>query len=178
MKKLLQINTVVNYGSTGRIAEQIGELAISKGFESYIAYGRKDGNSRSNLIKIESRIGNYLHVAKTRLTDKHGLGSTNATKDFVKQIKNINPDIIHLHNIHGYYLNYKILFDFLNDSEIPVVWTLHDCWSFTGHCAYFDYVGCSKWKSSCQSCPQLESYPKSFIDNSKFNFETKAKAFT
>jgi len=175
--KLLQINTVVNYGSTGRIAEQIGNLAIEKGFKSYIAYGRKNRESNSSLIKIGTKLDNYTHVAKTRLTDKHGLGSQSATKKFLSIIKEIKPDIIHLHNIHGYYLNYQLLFEYLNEMQIPIVWTLHDCWSFTGHCAYFDYVNCNKWISGCFSCPQLASYPKSYVDNSKANFNLKSKLF-
>jgi putative colanic acid biosynthesis glycosyltransferase len=176
--KLLQINTVVNYGSTGRIAEQIGNLAIEKGFKSYIAYGRKDGTSNSSLIKIETKLGNYLHVAKTRLSDKHGLGSEKATKQFISKIDKIQPDIIHLHNIHGYYLNYMLLFQYLNTKQIPIVWTLHDCWSFTGHCAYFDFVDCSKWKTGCHACPQLNTYPKSFVDNSYTNYKLKSALFS
>ncbi|MDT0540975.1 glycosyltransferase [Croceitalea sp. P059] len=175
--KLLQINTVVNYGSTGRIAEQIGDLALEKGFKSYIAYGRKNGNSHSELIRIGTKFDNYTHVAKTRITDKHGLGSVGATKKFISIINEIEPDIIHLHNIHGYYLNYKLLFEYLNEIQIPIVWTLHDCWSFTGHCAYFDFVNCSKWISGCHSCPQLAAYPKSYVDNSKANFNLKSKLF-
>lgn len=175
--KLLQINTVVNYGSTGRIAEQIGNLAIEKGFKSYIAYGRKNGESNSSLIKIGTKLDNYTHVAKTRLTDKHGLGSKSATKKFLSIIEEIKPDIIHLHNIHGYYLNYQLLFEYLNEIQIPIVWTLHDCWSFTGHCAYFDFVNCNRWTSGCYSCPQLASYPKSYVDNSKANFNLKSKLF-
>jgi len=177
MTKLLQINTVVNYGSTGRITSQIGDLAIKKGYESYIAFGRKNGKSNSTLLKIESKIGNYFHVVRTRLTDRHGLGSANATKRLIAKIKELSPDIIHLHNIHGYYLNYELLFEYLNISKTPIVWTLHDCWSFTGHCAYFDFIGCKKWETGCYSCPQLKTYPKSYLDNSDKNYALKKKVF-
>jgi putative colanic acid biosynthesis glycosyltransferase len=124
MKKILQINTVVNSGSTGRITEEIGQLAIKAGWKSYIAYGRNKRPSESELIKIGNSWDNKMHGLQTRLFDMHGLASKNATNDLVIQIKKIKPDIIHLHNIHGYYLNYEILFSFLNVVNIPVVWTL------------------------------------------------------
>lgn len=178
MKTLLQINTVVNRGSTGRIAEEIGNLAINAGWNSYIAYGRKPGYSKSNLIRIGNVFYCYWHVLKTRLFDKHGLGSKSATMMFVEEIERISPDIIHLHNIHGYYLNYSILFKYLSEANIPIVWTLHDCWSFTGHCPYFDFVNCDKWKSQCSNCIQRKKYPASwFADRSKMNYIDKKNCF-
>jgi putative colanic acid biosynthesis glycosyltransferase len=178
MKKILQINTVVNSGSTGRITEEIGQLAIKAGWKSYIAYGRNKRPSESELIKIGNSWDNKMHGLQTRLFDMHGLASKNATNDLVIQIKKIKPDIIHLHNIHGYYLNYEILFSFLNVVNIPVVWTLHDCWPITGHCTYFTYVGCNKWETECFSCPQKTNYPASFlIDRSKKNFNRKKELF-
>lgn len=178
MKTLLQINTVVNRGSTGRIAEEIGNLAINAGWNSYIAYGRKPGYSKSNLIRIGNVFHCYWHVLKTRLFDKHGLGSKSATMMLVEEIERISPDIIHLHNIHGYYLNYSILFKYLSEANIPIVWTLHDCWSFTGHCPYFDFVNCDKWKSQCCNCIQRKKYPASwFTDRSKMNYIDKKNCF-
>lgn len=180
MKKLLQINSVINTGSTGRIAEGIGITAMDSGWESYIAYGRSDNKSQSNTIKIGSKWNVYIHGLKTRLTDRHGLGSKRATKTFVEKIKQINPDIIHLHNIHGYYLNYEILFSYLESVNIPVLWTLHDCWPYTGHCIYYDYAKCDKWKTEkgCHHCPETRSYPRSFIDHSPDNFRRKKQTFT
>jgi putative colanic acid biosynthesis glycosyltransferase len=94
-------------------------------------------------------------------------------------VEEINPDIIHLHNIHGYYLNIEVLFDFLKSFDKPVVWTLHDCWAFTGHCSHFTYAKCERWKTGCYSCPEKKSYPRSVIfDNSKSNYARKKKAFT
>lgn len=178
MKTLLQINTVVNRGSTGRIAEEIGVLAIDAGWDSYIAYGRQKAYSNSKLIRIGNIVDCYHHVLKTRLFDGHGLGSKKATMYLIEQIKRISPDIIHLHNIHGYYLNYPILFDYLSTTDIPIVWTLHDCWSFTGHCPYFDFVKCDKWQSECYGCIQKQKYPASwFIDRSKKNFIDKRTCF-
>jgi len=177
--KLLQINSVVNSGSTGRIAEEIGQTAIAAGWESYIAYGRHTRTSQSELIKIGSDWDIRVHGLQTRLFDRHGLASIAATREFVKQIKKIKPDIIHLHNIHGYYINIEILFRYLKDANIPVVWTLHDCWPMTGHCAHFTFVGCEKWKTQCFSCPQKKGYPGSyFLDRSKQNHKQKRKLFT
>lgn len=178
MKKILQINTVINSGSTGRITEEIGQLAIKAGWKSYIAYGRNERPSQSELIKVGNHWDNKIHGLQTRLFDKHGLASSRATNNFIKQIEKIKPDIIHLHNIHGYFLNYEILFNFLKISNTPVVWTLHDCWPFTGHCTYFTYVGCNKWETECFNCPQKTKYPASFlIDRSKKNYNQKKELF-
>jgi glycosyltransferase involved in cell wall biosynthesis len=176
-KRLLQINTVINSGSTGRIAEEIGLKAMANGWESHIAYGRNDRPSKSHKIKIGGKLGIYWHVLITRLFDRHGLGSKRATKQLIEKIKKIEPDIIHLHNIHGYYLNIQVLFEFLSTTNIPTVWTLHDCWTMTGHCAHFDYIGCERWKSQCESCPQKKSYPKSFRDRSFKNHKLKKELF-
>jgi putative colanic acid biosynthesis glycosyltransferase len=178
MKTLLQINSVVNYKSTGRIVEEIGQTAIASGWESYIAYGRNERPSSSNLIKIGTDKDVKLHGLQTRLFDRHGLSSRKATSDFIKQIDNIKPDIVHLHNIHGYYINIEVLFHYLKNANVPVVWTFHDCWPITGHCSYFSYVGCEKWKSQCFECPQKSGYPASyFIDSSKKNYILKKELF-
>lgn len=179
MKKLLQINSVVNSGSTGRIAEEIGQTAIAAGWKSYIAYGRNDRPSQSELIKIGNDWDIKMHGFQTRLFDRHGLGSRSATKELIGKIKEISPDIIHLHNIHGYYINIEILFNYLRNTNIPVVWTFHDCWPITGHCSYFTFVGCEKWKKKCYNCPQKTSYPASwFVDRSEKNFHLKKELFT
>lgn len=178
MKTLLQINSVVNSGSTGRIAEDIGQLAINKGWKSYIAYGRNNRPSQSNKIRIGSNWDMRMHGVETRLFDNHGFSSKKATYDFIKIIKEINPSVIHLHNLHGYYINIEILFNYLASARIPIIWTLHDCWSFTGHCTHFTFVDCDKWKTQCYSCPQKNSYPTSLlIDNSKNNFTRKKLLF-
>ncbi|MBR1774415.1 MAG: glycosyltransferase [Bacteroidales bacterium] len=180
-QKLLQINVSANSGSTGKIAEDIGKVVLSQGWKSYIAYGRTGNKSASELIKIGDSYGWNVkeHGFETRLFDNHGLSSRLATKKFIKQLDAINPDIIHLHNIHGYYINYKILFEYLIKKDIPVVWTLHDCWAFTGHCGHFDFVGCFKWKTGCCACPCRQDYPKSqFLDCSRKNFLLKKQLFT
>jgi len=178
-RTVLQINSTCNIGSTGRIAAEIGDLAIQNGWKSYIAYGRNGRDCSSETIKIGDKFSLYSHVAQTRLFDKHGLASTHATKDLIRKIEDIKPDIIHLHNIHGYYLNYDVLFTYLKVAGIPVVWTLHDCWSFTGHCSHFESIGCEKWKKECRDCEAIKSYPKSFfVDGSCRNYRKKKSLFT
>ena len=178
MPSILQISIQINCGSVGRIAEQIGETANNGGWESYITYSRSYLPSKSKIIKIGNKFDTYWHGINTRILDNHCLCSVYATKKLVDKIKQIKPDIIHLHNIHGYYLNMKILFDFLRNNTIPVVWTLHDCWSFTGHCVYFDFIGCNKWITGCYECPQKSTYPASrILDQSRRNYKLKKQLF-
>lgn len=182
MPTLLQINVASNYGSTGKIVEQLGLLAESNGWNCYIAHGARYVNpSKLKTIQIETECGEKFHgLWYSLLQDKHGLGSIRATKRLIQKIQtDIKPDIIHLHNIHGYYLNYKLLFNFLSKQNIPVVWTLHDCWTYTGHCAYYTMANCMKWKTGCNTCPCLKDYPKSlFVDRSIKNYQEKKQIFT
>jgi glycosyltransferase involved in cell wall biosynthesis len=178
-KTLLQITSWGNTGSVGRIAEQIGQLVIASGWESYIVFGRKERPSTSHKVKIGNQWELYWHVLLTRLLDMHGWGSIFATKKLVRQIKQIKPDIIHLHAVQGYYLNIGILFRCLANIGIPVVWTMHDCWALTGHCNHFDAVGCDRWRTGCYHCPRKKEYPKSMLyDNSARNYQKKKQLFT
>lgn len=178
MPSVLQINTVVNTGSTGRIAEDIGNIVIQNGWTSYIAYGRKVNYSSSNLLKIGNKLSMTIHGLRTRLFDSHGFGSSKATWSLIKNIDQIKPDIIHLHNLHGYYLNIQILFNYLSKTNRPIIWTLHDCWAFTGHCTYFDFIGCEKWETQCHHCPQKKTYPASLLlDRSQNNYLLKREIF-
>lgn len=176
-RKVLQINIVCGIGSTGRIAKDIGQIIEQENMESYIAYGYGKSDT-PNTIKIGTKLEYYVHNILARLLGMQGRFSYFATKRFLKKVDKIKPDIIHLHNIHGNYINYKLLFRYINKKEIPVVWTLHDCWPFTGKCAYFDYLQCDKWQSDCKKCKNLREYPKSYIDNSKQEYINKRKAFT
>lgn len=183
MKKLLQINPVLRVStSTGRIMQEIGELAMQKGWQSYIAYSRgRDGGKpcRSELLPVGSKSSVAWHGVMTRLFDRHGLSSDGATRRFVEEIEKLRPDVIHIHNIHGYFLNYRILFDYLSQCGIPVVWTIHDCWLYTGHCYHYSFAQCDRWKTGCGRCPQKREFPASFfLDRSARNFADKCKAFT
>lgn len=176
--KLLQINSIVNSGSTGRIAEDIGNVAINSGHESFIAYGRGNRPSSSQLIRIGKQLDVYWHGLTTLLTDRHGFSSAKATEKLIHIIDQINPDVIGLHNLHGYYINIEILFNYLKTIDIPVLWTLFDCWSFTGHCSYFDDIKCEKWQTHCIQCPKYRNYPTALVDNSFINFDDKKRLFT
>ena len=176
---LLQINETLNIGSTGRIASQIGDRAMSLGWNSVIAYGREGKDCASKVIKLGTKGSILWHVAQTRLFDRHGLESKAATRQLICEIEQVKPSIIHLHNIHGYFLNYELLFRYLSTANTPIIWTLHDCWPITGHCSFFEGIGCDKWRFGCGRCPYLKDYPRSFlVDRSKKNFLQKKKAFT
>ncbi|MBO4897356.1 MAG: glycosyltransferase [Clostridia bacterium] len=179
--KVLLINSVCGIRGTGRICTDIAEEFEKQGHEVKIAYGR--AGVPEKYIKYAVRIGTKsnlrLHGIKTRFSDKHGLGSCKATKEFLAWAEEYNPDLLWLHNIHGYYINYEMLFDWIKaHPDMEVRWTLHDCWAFTGHCAYFSNINCEKWKSGCFSCPQKHTYPESLIkDNSEENYKRKKAAF-
>jgi putative colanic acid biosynthesis glycosyltransferase len=168
--KILQINTTINSGSTGRIAEDIGKTLISRGHESYIAFGRGNQNSVSKLIRIGNKLDFYVHLLVSLFTDRHGFGSKRATRKFLQQVDIINPDAIGLHNIHGYYLNVEILFKYIKDKDIPILWTFHDCWPFTGHCSY---------NTDCDNCKNCQrKYPTSiFLNQSSRNYDDKKIIF-
>lgn len=177
MPKLLQINITANWGSTGKIAESIGLAAIRRGWESYIAYGRIANPSASKLIKVGGKWNTYLHYAGMRLLDLEGRCSTLATKRFIKEIDRIKPDVVQLHNIHDHFLNYRLLFEYLNQTDIQVIWTFHDCWAMTGHCMHFVTKNCDRWKTGCHDCLMKGEYPKSLIDRSRKNWELKKSLF-
>ena len=174
--KVLLINSVCGVGSTGKICVDLAKCLKESGHDCVIAYGRGEAKGWDKTYKITSSLGNKIHYIKSRLFDKHGLGSTRETKRFIKFINEYNPDVIHLHNIHGYYLNYKILFEYLKTSKAKIVWTMHDMWTMTGHCAYT--YECEKWHKGCHNCSKLCDYPKSIKDNSSKNFRLKKELFT
>lgn len=178
----MQINPVLRMNtSTGRIMQEIGDLAMEAGWESYVAYSKgRDGlrESTSQTVPVGNRFSVAMHGLETRLFDRHGLASGGATREFVKRIQEIDPDIIHIHNIHGYFLNYQILFDYLSKAGKPVVWTVHDCWLYTGHCYYYTAAGCDRWKTGCHHCPQKHQFPSSLLfDRSARNYSDKRRAF-
>ena len=190
-KKLLLINSVCGIGSTGRICADIAKQYEQDGYEVKIAYGRSDEIDKGTekyAVRIGTKADVYAHVAYTRLFDKHGLASKSATKKFIDWAEGYDPDILWLHNIHGYYINYEMLFDWIKTHQkeqaelgkpvMEVKWTLHDCWAFTGHCSHFTFVGCEKWKDRCNDCPQKKEYPAGLLsDNSADNYDRKRKAF-
>lgn len=180
MKRLLQIGASLNCGAPGKIAEQIGLLAMSKGWDVYMAHGFRYSNpSQLKTIPLVTPWQEKLHAVRSVLFDGHGLGSSKGTKRLVEWIEENRPDIIHLHNIHGYFCNFKILFEYLDTIKTPVVWTMHDCWPFTGRCFHFESIGCDKWKTGCFDCKAEKGYTVStFCDRSKQHYELKRRLFS
>ena len=179
--KVLQINSVCGIRSTGRICTDLAEVLEQSGHECKIAYGRETVPEKYQkyAVRIGTDMDVKIHALQSRIFDNTGFGSKKATEKFIEWVKEYDPDVIHLHNIHGYYINIEVLFNYLAEADKPVIWTLHDCWTFTGHCAHYSYVKCEKWKKGCEKCPQKKEYPSSLIlDSSKKNWERKKDLFT
>lgn len=178
--KYLFINSVAGFGSTGRIAAEKCRELMREGHRCVLAFGREKANCDDiPTVAIGSSLDFKVHALRNRIFDDHGFGSKSATAQFLSWVRQYDPDVIWLHNVHGYYIHIGLLFDYLRTCGKKIIWTLHDCWAFTGHCAYFDFVGCDKWKTGCESCPQKKGYPASLIfDNSKTNFQKKKALFT
>lgn len=180
--RVLLINSVCGIRSTGRICTDIADKLTAEGHEVKIAYGREivPPKYQKYAVKIGSDIDQKLHGIRTRLLDEHGFGSKRATQNFLKWVEVFNPDMVWLHNIHGYYINIESLFAWIKKRpDMQVKWTLHDCWAFTGHCSHFAFIRCHQWKTHCSKCPQKRTYPSSLmIDNARDNFERKRVAFT
>lgn len=177
--KVLMINSVCGVGSTGRICTDIADMLLSQGHECKIAYGRGEvpEKYRDISVRIGSTFKVYCNVLKSRLFDNEGFNAVGATKKLVRWIKEYDPDVIHLHNVHGYYLNVKILFDYLKTSGKKIIWTLHDCWAFTGHCTHFQVPHCDKWRTECGKCIRVKDYPKALISHAKRNYKRKKQTF-
>lgn len=179
--KVLLINAVCGTGSTGRIVADIWKTLKEQGHEAKVAYGVGGGSivAPEDRICFNNKLGYYVHNLCAKITDKTGLYSTPQTKKLLKKIDKYKPDVVHLHNLHGYYINYQILFAYLAKKDIPVVWTLHDCWAYTGHCVHYSANKCYQWKSKCVDCAHMKEYPTCwFKGHARKNYEAKKKAFT
>lgn len=176
--KVLEINCDCGCFSTGKIVSDISTELIKNGNECLCCYGRDFKDTGIPVYKIGTKIDVYYHALMARLFDACGLFSTLATKKAIKVIQSFDPDLIHLHNIHGYYLNIKVLFNYLKTCGKPIIWTMHDCWAFTGHCSHFEIVNCNLWQSNCSKCCQTYAYPKSFFSFSSRNFLIKKQLFS
>ena len=179
--RYVQLNSFYN-GSTGTIMRNLHQGLVERGVDSYIFWGRRHETTNDHEQCCATRPGYLFHGAMTRLTDRMGFYSKRDTTRLLARLDEIDPDVVHLHNVHGYYVNVKMLFAWLASHRCQVRWTLHDCWAFTGHCAYFTYVKCAQWKTHCayfDKCPQLNTYPKTVCKTScARNFEDKRRAFT
>lgn len=179
--RVLMINVVCGIRSTGRICTDLATELEAQGHEVKIAYGREEvpEQFQKYAVRIGTDFDVLTHGIRARIIDGAGFGSKHATEKFIEWVKQYDPDIIHLHNLHGYYINIEVLFRYLKTCGKKIIWTLHDCWAFTGHCVYFDYVGCDRWKSGCGHCPQKKEYPERIgPDLSKKHFLLKERLFT
>ena len=176
--RYVQVNSFYN-GSTGTIMRSLHEGLKEHGIDSYIFWGRRHETIGDRERCCATKAGVYLHGALSRLTDRAGFYSKRDTAKLLRRLDEIDPDVVHLHNVHGYWVNVEMLFGWLAKHRCQVRWTLHDCWAFTGHCPHFQYVGCDRWLTGCCDCPQRKGYPSSFfLDSSKRNWEDKRRAFT
>jgi putative colanic acid biosynthesis glycosyltransferase len=179
--KIFELNTFCG-GSTGRIAVSIADYAAKQGAQTVLGFGADKAvppQAEAYALRVGGKLGRKWHGALRKLLDAEGCGSVWATRRLIGFLKQYKPDVIHLHNLHGCYINHRLLFRYLQKANVPVLWTLHDCWAFTGHCAYFDRVGCERWKTQCFDCPQKHAYPESVgLDGSRCNYARKRALFT
>lgn len=179
-KTILEINSCT-IGSTGRIMRMVAETARNSGFTVYTSspvQGNEEKIKSKNHIYIGNLIDKRIHLLLAKATGYHGCFSHIATAIFLMKVDKIKPNLIHIHNLHNCYINIPMLFAYIKKRNIPVVWTLHDCWSFTGHCPYYDFVQCDKWQVECHDCPQLARYPYAYVDNTRRMFNKKREMFT
>lgn len=170
-----------NFGSTGGIMRSISQRADDCGYNAVVCCPKSRDNAARKSpsdLRVGNRLSRNMHLKLAELCGLDGIFSIFSTRKLINKIKCFAPSIIHLHNLHGSYINLPLLFRYIKKYDIPVVWTLHDCWSFTGHCPYFDMVECDKWETGCSNCPQYREYPKSLFDNSRFMYRLKRRWFT
>lgn len=176
--KLVQINAVP-YGSTGSIMFSLADIMEERGHQVLCTTGFTwKGCDRPDYVMTSGIVEKSVHTWLARITGKTGGFSSLATWRLLRRLDKMKPDLIHLHNLHGWFLNLPMLFGYIKKHNIPVVWTLHDCWSFTGHCPHFAMAGCDRWKTGCGSCDKNHLYPQTFFDCSKTNWRRKKKWFT
>ena len=175
--RVLLVNTAAAGGGAARMARTLHEgLGRQPGFESRLAVGRTRGVGDPGTVRIAPPAEVGLHVAVTRLTGLQGFGSPVASRRLLGLVRSWSPDIVHVHNLHGYYLNLDVLADIRGMGwGGPIVCTLHDTWAFTGRCAYFK--DCGRWQHGCGRCPDLRRYPRTFFDTSAFMWKKKRRAF-
>lgn len=181
MVRIVQINGGAK-GSTGKIMMGIADVARAQGHEvmcaSPITTTNRDAGEDCGYYRIGTFNSRRLNVALARITGFNGCFAWFETYKLLKKIDEFKPDIIHLHNLHDSYINFPMLFSYIKKHNVPTVWTLHDCWAFTGQCPHFTIVKCDKWKAGCHNCPQYKEYPASLYDNTKKMWQLKKKWFT
>ena len=179
-KKRLAIINAVPYGSTGKIVRGIDSVAQKSGMETYVYYSWTKSLPKGNAENVEvgSFVGKLLHMGLGRITGKNGCYSRMDTRKLIKKLEKFKPDAINLHILHSWNINLPMLFSYVKKNNIPVIWTMHDCWAITGQCPHFIMAGCDKWKTGCYDCPQYRNYPSAFVDRTKKMWRLKKEWFT
>lgn len=174
--KIAQIHTGT-LGSIGKIVADISMTLTRNGIENYAVLADCNGEKPDNYVIFSNRRRNKVNRILGRITGFNNCFAYRATRNLISELEKIQPDVIHLHNLHDGYVNIKILFDYLSKSGKVVIWTFHDCWPFTGRCPYFELAGCNKWKTNCYSCPTYRQYPKAMFDRSSYLYNLKKSSF-
>ena len=175
--KICIINSVFGQGSTGHIVAQLAKGFIDAGHQCHIIYSRNNTVDNETIHRFYDRFGFYHHVFNALVFDKHGLYSIKQTKAILDLLDKIKPDVVNIHNLHGFYINYPRLFEYLRKHKITIIYTLHDCWSFTGFCSHFTRFGCQEWKTGCSHCRYRDIYPYRILSNSRHNFVLKQQCY-
>ena len=169
----------VPYGSTGHIVASLADALRKEGHNTLVTSGFTWVKSRrDDFVMTSGIVEKTLHTLLARRTGRIGTYSRHATKKLIRRLRAFSPDVLHLHNLHGWFINLPMLFDYIKENNVRVIWTLHDCWAFTGHCPHFDAVGCVKWKDGCHHCSQHRLYPESKKDASAEMWKKKKAWFT
>lgn len=170
-------------GSTGNIMLRIAEQARERG-HIVRTYSSASVDSRTEVYVSDDHFvfGSYtenkIHVYLGVATGRNGFFSYFGTRQLIKDLEEFGPEIIHLHNLHRFCIDLPLLFKYINRKNIRVIWTLHDCWSFTGKCPHFEMAQCDKWLNGCGGCPSLGDYPKSMVDSTRAMYRKKKEMFT
>ena len=172
--KVVQINTTCGIGSTGKISLGISRVMTAENIENYILCSRSNGDPLGIVCSDSSYI--RMQALKSKLFGNYGFNSKRATRKMITQLEKIQPDLVHLHNIHGHDCDLEMLFSYFRSKEMKLLWTFHDCWTFTGYCTYFNMVRCEKWKNMCYDCPQRKAASWLF-DRSKKLYQSKKDLF-
>lgn len=173
--KIVQLNATSGKGSTGKIVMAVSRLLDEKSVENYIFFSLKESD-HTNSIRYTTPGSIKIHTLISRILGNYGFENKRDTRKLLSYLKEIQPDVIHLHNIHSHDCNLQMLFDYIRENGIKTYWTFHDCWAFTGYCPHFDMIGCNRWKTQCRNCPQKKEYSW-FFDRSKSNFQKKKALF-
>ena len=171
--KIVQLNVTCGVGSTGKICLAVSRLLNERGVENYILFSEEDSDYEYG-IKYADKLSIKLEALKSRVFGNYGFNSKTLTKKLIAKLDEINPDIVHLHNLHGHGCNLEMLFTYFKEKNIKLYWTFHDCWAFTGYCPHFDMIGCDKWQTQCQACPQKGAYSFFFDKSDKLYSKKKA----